>query len=232
MTHDELDILLKKWQPNYIDAGTGFRRALDAVVTNESIVLDIGCGRQTFADDIYKKAKYRVGIDVDEYAKENPIMNEVIIANAEKLPFPAEHFDIVTAQWVMEHVSDAEGFIKEVMRVLKPGGSFIFMTPNARAPFVIATRSFPTVIKQKLRTWMLGFADDETFPTYYRLNDAKVIEKLARKSNAKHVTMSHYDCYGYFKFSVILVFLVFVFYQAVNMLSKNREHHLVGSIQK
>jgi 2-polyprenyl-3-methyl-5-hydroxy-6-metoxy-1,4-benzoquinol methylase len=232
MTNDELDIFIKKFQPGYIDAGTGFRTMLDAALTSESVLLDIGCGRQTYADDLYKKAKRRVGIDVDAYAKENPLMDEVVICNAEKLPFPDASFDVITAQWVMEHVGDAAGFVQEVMRVLKPGGSFVFMTPNTRSPFVIATRSFPTVLKQKLRTWILGFADDETFPTYYRLNNVEMIEALFKIAGASNIHISHHDCYGYFRFSKIVTLLVFTFYQLVNLISKHREHHIVGSVRK
>ena len=226
-----MDQLIATWQPNYVDVGTSFRESLNTVITPESVLLDIGCGRQTSFEDIYKKAKHRIGVDIDEYAKENTLMDEVVICDAGKLPFPNQSFDVVTAQWIMEHISDPVAFAQEVTRVLKPGGAFIFMTPNARSPFVIATRFFPTSIKQKLRTWILGFADDETFPTFYRLNDAATIENLFKAAGAKGMTSSHHDCYGYFRFSKIVTFLVLMFYQLVNRVSNHRQHHLVGVVR-
>jgi ubiquinone/menaquinone biosynthesis C-methylase UbiE len=44
------------------------------------------------------------------------------IATAERLPFPAEHFDIVAAVTVLCFVEDASIVFSEMARVLRPGG--------------------------------------------------------------------------------------------------------------
>jgi SAM-dependent methyltransferase len=46
------------------------------------------------------------------------------------LPFEAAEFDVVLAVEVVEHMESQRGFFDEVQRVLKPGGCFIFTTPN------------------------------------------------------------------------------------------------------
>lgn len=43
---------------------------------------------------------------------------------------PNESFDCVVAVEVLEHVEEDENFVREVMRVLKPGGLFLMTTPN------------------------------------------------------------------------------------------------------
>jgi SAM-dependent methyltransferase len=43
---------------------------------------------------------------------------------------PANHFDVVNAVEVLEHVDDDEAFVANVARLLKPGGSFVMTTPN------------------------------------------------------------------------------------------------------
>ena len=48
---------------------------------------------------------------------------ESIINDAHKLPFPDNHFDIVTLQWASRHLQIVDVF-SEIRRVLKPGGKF------------------------------------------------------------------------------------------------------------
>lgn len=50
-----------------------------------------------------------------------------IIADAEKLPFLDQSFDLVTCRIAAHHFPQPEKFIREVYRVLKPNGTFIFI---------------------------------------------------------------------------------------------------------
>jgi SAM-dependent methyltransferase len=49
---------------------------------------------------------------------------EVAVADAEALPFPDAHFDLVTCRIAAHHFPDVPRFVAEVRRVLKPGGTF------------------------------------------------------------------------------------------------------------
>lgn len=46
------------------------------------------------------------------------------------LPFENNHFDFVYAGEIIEHIFDTKSFLKEIHRVLKPGGYLILTTPN------------------------------------------------------------------------------------------------------
>ncbi len=46
------------------------------------------------------------------------------------LPFPDASFDVITAINFLEHVQDDETFFREMVRVLKPGGAFVFLAPK------------------------------------------------------------------------------------------------------
>ena len=48
-------------------------------------------------------------------------------ANAESLPFPTDHFDIVTIAFGLRNVTDKMAAIKEMYRVLKPGGQILIL---------------------------------------------------------------------------------------------------------
>jgi SAM-dependent methyltransferase len=58
--------------------------------------------------------------------------NGVRCENLEALTFPAEQFDLVVTQDVLEHVLSPEKGFREIERVLKPGGAHIFTVPYNR----------------------------------------------------------------------------------------------------
>jgi len=50
--------------------------------------------------------------------------------NSQSLPYPDASFDIVTATEVIEHLADFRRVVREIYRVLRPGGVCILSTPN------------------------------------------------------------------------------------------------------
>jgi 2-polyprenyl-6-hydroxyphenyl methylase/3-demethylubiquinone-9 3-methyltransferase len=101
-------------------------------------VLDIGCGGGFLTEEIAKFGLSTLGVDpsipsLDTARHHARLMNlqiEYLEGVGEKLPFPDEAFDIVFCCDVLEHVEDYRAVVKEVDRVLKPGGLFFFETIN------------------------------------------------------------------------------------------------------
>ena len=87
-------------------------------------LLDIGCGDGYFL----KRSNCEECIGLDKR-----LGDEV----TDTLDFPANHFDYVTMLAVIEHIIDPLILMKEVHRVLKPGGRFIMTTPKQAAEFLI-----------------------------------------------------------------------------------------------
>jgi ubiquinone/menaquinone biosynthesis C-methylase UbiE len=52
-----------------------------------------------------------------------------IVGSGHDLPFPANSFDLITCLEVLEHVPDTKKLGHEIMRVLRPGGLCMLMTP-------------------------------------------------------------------------------------------------------
>ncbi len=86
--------------------------------------LDIGCGDGYFLKR--SACKERFGLD-------RLLGDEV----TDTLNFPDDHFDYVTLLGVMEHLENPEGLVREVHRVLKPGGRLIFTTPKEASDLLI-----------------------------------------------------------------------------------------------
>ncbi len=100
-------------------------------------VLDVGCGLGGTARYLAQQYKCRViGIDLtQEYVsvgtKLTKLVNlddrvELCHGSALDLPYEDERFDIVCSQHVQMNIADKSRFYSEIVRVLKPGGCFLF----------------------------------------------------------------------------------------------------------
>ena len=90
-------------------------------------VLDLGCG----TGHSYRLLEPResVGLDVSEEALAGQD-RETVAADMRELPFPDTSFASVLSVQSIEHVPDPERVLAEVRRVLEPGGTALFVTPN------------------------------------------------------------------------------------------------------
>src|SRR6266576_3801216 len=64
----------------------------------------------------------------------------VVRGVGERMPFVDESFDLIVCLWVLEHLKDPVEAFREVRRVLRPRGHFVFVTPNMRNPLMVANR--------------------------------------------------------------------------------------------
>lgn len=233
ISQEALPDFVKRYDSTFRDVGTVFLQHVDTALTPQSVLVDVGCGRTSYGEVIYKKAAKRIGLDVDPYAKENYLMDEVRIIKDDGL-FPVEdaYADVVTAQWVVEHVADPDVFLREIHRVLKPGGSFVFMTTNIRSPIMWLTSFLSTPIKSLFRSRVLGYAPDETFPTVYAMNTPRVLEALAKEYGFEVRALDRIESFGYFRFSACMLWSSILWTKILRRFARDREMHLVGVFVK
>lgn len=98
-------------------------------------LLDIGCGTGATLTHLRKYGLVH-GIDVSPlalgYCRERG-ESRVACASATHLPFGEGVFDIVTALDVVEHLDDDLQGVREITRVLRPGGSALIFVPAFQA---------------------------------------------------------------------------------------------------
>lgn len=101
-------------------------------------VLDIGCGGGFLAEEFAKIGCAVTGIDpsgptithAEAHATEAGLTIDYRVASGEAIPFDDATFDIAYCCDVLEHVNDLDMVIAETVRVLKPGGVYLFDTIN------------------------------------------------------------------------------------------------------
>jgi SAM-dependent methyltransferase len=114
------------------------RREIDGVLAalgpGSRRVLDFGCNVGTATRLFAEAGHHVVGVDIAEsvvaVARERvPSARFEVIESEAKLPFAEASFEFCFASEVIEHLFDVRGFLREVHRVLVPGGTFLVTTP-------------------------------------------------------------------------------------------------------
>ncbi|GHT67682.1 hypothetical protein FACS1894110_13610 [Spirochaetia bacterium] len=95
-------------------------------------VLDIGCATGALLVSLRDRLWACTGVEISpsaEYARRERGL-DVRSLPLEENHFPDSSFDLVLASHLIEHLNNPADFVKEVYRVLAPGGYFLVTTPN------------------------------------------------------------------------------------------------------
>jgi len=110
-----------------------FERALSSTSSPRPRVLDYGCGRGEVITFARSQGYEFFGTDRDAPASERPEFFRPISGTT--IQFEDNSFDVVISNQVFEHVQDPPAALREIARVLKPGGTFLALFPDRSAWF-------------------------------------------------------------------------------------------------
>jgi SAM-dependent methyltransferase len=96
-------------------------------------ILDLGCGEGLFAHILFQE-KIDTGIDPNprelERAQQLGAYSELIQCFGDKIPKPDASYNTVFSNSVLEHIPDLAPVLREVHRLLAPGGRFFVTVPS------------------------------------------------------------------------------------------------------
>lgn len=169
--------------PRWVNPEDAYARLVSTAVHEGDVVLEIGIGHSTFFQEVYARASEVIGLDPEKAELEkNPIVHRALVGRVEHIPLPPNAVDVIVMTWVVEHLTDPEAAFRECARVLRPGGSLLFITPNAIAPHVWIARLVPQRFHESIARRAYGRGEHETYPTVYRANRIGSIERLLRSA--------------------------------------------------
>jgi SAM-dependent methyltransferase len=220
-------------RPEWQSSGDQLEALVRALLTPDSRVLDLGCGRGGLVELIWRDVKLAAGLDPDipslseHRAPGMPALRGV----GEHLPFAADSFDIVVSVWVLEHLKEPSKVLREVARVLRPSGHFVFLTPNLLNPLVSMNRIGKAIplLQTRLVSRFYGRREADTFPVQYRANTARTIERLAEASDLRVAELRVVPDPTYLALNG-LMFRASVL--AERLMPKGWGVHLLGDLQK
>ncbi len=159
-----------------------FRENILSKIDENSMVLDAGAGAGIIEHmNIKGYAKTVYGVDLDERVVDNPYLDKGFVADVGNLPFEDNVFDVVFSDNVLEHLEHPLEVFNEVYRVLKPGGYFLFKTPNKFHYMPLIARCTPHKFHQFINK-LRGRDEADTFPTRYKANSSTDIKNISVKA--------------------------------------------------
>jgi len=176
--------------PPYLDISIIIKRLLcekmDALPADrESVILDIGAGPASllFPRNSRRPGQRVIGIDVDPVVLTNENLDEAYVTDGLAFPLPDDSVDVAQSTWLLEHIEDPPACFREIRRVLRPGGCFLFLTVNYWHPTMALFRILPAPVQQFLeRKFGAKDSTGDNYPVYLRANSRRQIRRLAQES--------------------------------------------------
>lgn len=165
-------------------------QGLLATMEEPLTVVDFGAGRgRTAADPVPYRRHLRelrgpgrtvIGVDIDPVVVENPNVDDGrVIGEDGHIPVEDASVDLVVSEWTFEHVTEADRAAAELGRILRPGGWVAALTPNRWGYVALGARLVPNRLHVgALRRLQPGKEARDTFPTAYRMNTRRDLERL------------------------------------------------------
>ena len=170
-------------------------------------LLDAGCGRAGELLRLFgSRVREVIGVDVGDFGSLVTGPNcRYIRADLSRIDLPDASVDIVVSRSVMEHLKDPLPAYRELGRILKPGGYFVFLTPNLWDYASLISRLIPNRLHASIVRRTEGRDEADTFPTWYRSNTAPTIARLAGASGFRVVSCKYLVPYPkYLRFNALL----------------------------
>ncbi len=188
----------QRWRFGYFNPDDHYEALVSSLVRGDSEWLDVGCGRDVFpnnsalAEQLAGRCRRLVGIDPAPTLAENPFVHEKLAISVDRYRGENE-FDLVTARMVAEHVSDPEGFLARISAALRPGGLLVVYTVNRFSPVPLLTTLVPMGLRHRVKRFLWGAEERDTFPTAYRMNTRRRLLRLARGAGLREVAFARLD---------------------------------------
>ncbi len=172
-------------------------------------LFEIGCGRTAPLLRHFQGDAARLwGIDlVDFRADDLPEGIEIHQADAASTGLEDDSVDLAYSRAVMEHIVDADAVFAEVSRILRPGGSYVFLTPSlwdyaSLVSMAVPNRFHPTIVRLTE-----GRAEEDVFPAHYQCNTRGAVLRLCGAHGLESESvrfLSQYPCYFQFNPALFL----------------------------
>ena len=180
-------------------------------------LLDVGCGDGDFAAQV-RAAPVDAGIDLapDEVrqAAARPVYARAAVASGAALPFADATFASVMSNCVLEHIPPLDETLREIARVLQPGGAFVTSVPSAN----FARHLLGATLPGKLGLAGLGTAYGAWFNRISRHYHTYTLEEWRARLAAAGIEVVRW--HGYLSREAMWLFDLSHYYGAPTLLSK------------
>ena len=175
---------LEKYYPassGWTDGTTEFHDLCSAVIPAGAEILEIGSGPPNPTSEFLATSGIVRGVDIDPDISLNDALLSAHVLTDDTYPFSDNTFDACVSNYVVEHVADPSAHLREILRVLKPNGVYVFRAPNffhyVSMVSHLTPHWFHLLVANRLRN--LPSESHDPYPTQYKMNTRASLEKKA-----------------------------------------------------
>jgi SAM-dependent methyltransferase len=206
-------------QPHWKDGTGEYWDLIRTSVPSSCEVLELGCGPDNPTSRFLAETFRAVdGLDIDEDGcKRNPSLRRAYVYDGVTWPLEDESYSAIVSDYVLEHVEHPRELIREIQRVLVPGGVFVFRTPCLWHYVSLASRLTPHSLHERLANRLRNLSDDaeEPYPTFYRMNSPRRLRRLFTREGFTLRALRSIEKEPYYGLSLKPLFLLFMLYERV-----------------
>ncbi len=169
-----------------------FLRMVERHCERDAVVLELACGHFDRLAPLGRIYHRLIGLDVTPRIAENPGLDFKVRGDVYKLPLADGSVDLVISSYLMEHLEQPVAALREIARVLRPNGKFVFLTPNRRHYVCLVARLTPLGFHR----WFLarnGRPVRDVHPTLYRVNTPRRLRELASQTGFRLAEMELFE---------------------------------------
>jgi SAM-dependent methyltransferase len=223
--------VLSRWiDPSRQYSQIPYARLLEELVPDGAAWLDAGCGHQVFKlasvreeAEIVARTKLAVGCDLSLGAlRVHRTLGVRVCADLRRLPFADESFDLISLNYVAEHLEEPDRTFAELASLLRPHGTLVLVTPNSLGYFVRLTRLgrkfLPESLVRKFIFLREFRSSEDVFPTFYRANTRRDLARQMEGAGCEEVRFQILNDPAAFNFVAPLAILELVFGRILSLL--------------
>jgi ubiquinone/menaquinone biosynthesis C-methylase UbiE len=156
-------------------------------------ILDVGCGDGYGSSVVLEGLNYHlfVGLDLSprklRTARQSLRSCRVVMGDAERLPFSDKTFQMVFSLETLEHLMDPAGALKEIARVLRPGGTLFLSVP--------VSSGFNAAISRQLTRTRRGGKFREHLQVYTLSGMMRLLRGARLRPRGHRLCVFNYPCY-------------------------------------
>ncbi len=178
VTLDSYKKVLNDFYPRYRYTWEIYSGKLRGLAPESGTWLDAGCGKNAAISEFPTVCSVGMDLRVDPNLENR---ERFVRGDLGSLPFRDCAFDLVTANFVVEHLDYPVAVFKELSRVLEPGGHLLIRTSNRLNYFFFIASLAPTRLKTAVAHAVYG-RDVPVHRARYRLNNPAALKRICRVS--------------------------------------------------
>lgn len=168
-------------RPGWAHGTKQFHDLCTRFIKRDTRILEVGPGPSNETSRFLAEVGELDGVDLAAEIEDNDALTHAWQIDGDDYPVPESHYDACVSNYVLEHVTDPEAHLREIHRVLRPGGRYMFRTPNRYHYVALAASVTPHWFHRLVANRLRGLDSDahDPYPTVYRINTRTSVHRHA-----------------------------------------------------